>query len=259
MYHSVSADPEPGVSPYFRLATSPARFRAQMQWLRDEGYSVIDLIEVLERLQARGGIDGRFVVITFDDGFRDFAEHAWPVLANFGYRATMFLPTAFIGQDRTAFKSRPCLTWAEVRDLRSCGVSFGAHTMTHPVLHDLPWPRVMSEIRDSRARIEDELTETVTTFAYPFAFPREDRRFVSKLRQGLVELGFTAAVTTTIGRAKPAHDPLCLRRLPINECDDRRLFVAKLRGGYDWVGMVQRGVRLRSRFRRQRIRLQRSA
>jgi peptidoglycan/xylan/chitin deacetylase (PgdA/CDA1 family) len=161
------------------------------------------------------------------------------VLSDFGYSATMFLPTAYIGNDRQSFKGRPCLTWDEVRRLRAGGIMFGAHTVTHPVLHRMSWPAITTEIGDSRARIEDELMEPVRTFAYPFAFPREDQQFVGRLRQELTALGFSAAVTTAIGRAKPGHDPLSLRRLPVNDCDDRRLFMAKLKGGYDWLGGLQ--------------------
>src|SRR5262245_22925287 len=89
MYHSISDDPEIGVAPYYRLATSPARFREQMQWLRDGGVDVIDLLEAQRRLQLGTANDRQSVVITFDDGFEDFAEHASPVLSDFGYTATM--------------------------------------------------------------------------------------------------------------------------------------------------------------------------
>jgi hypothetical protein len=107
------------------------------------------------------------------------------------------------------------------------------------VLHRLPWADVAHEVGDSRARIEDELQERISTFAYPFAFPQEDRRFVHRLRQELVALGFTGAVTTMVGRATLGHDPLRLKRLPVNDCDDQRLFSSKLAGAYDWVGNVQ--------------------
>lgn len=240
MYHSVSDDPEASVSPYYRLTTSPARFREQMRWLHEQGFEVIDLTEAMRRLGdgADGGQDCS-VVVTFDDGFQDFLTDAWPVLAEFGFGASMFLPTAYIGNERKSFKGRPCLTWAEVRELRSRGVSFGAHTVSHPVLHHLPWGDVAREVGDSRARIEDELQERVSTFAYPFAFPQENRPFVTRFRRQLVDLGFTGAVTTVIGRAKPGHDLLCLKRLPVNDRDDRRLFSSKVAGAYDWVGNLQ--------------------
>jgi peptidoglycan/xylan/chitin deacetylase (PgdA/CDA1 family) len=239
MYHSISEDPEPGVSPYYRLATSPARFRDHMRWLREDGYSVVGLSEAVRRVSTSPARDARFAVVTFDDGFRDFLTHAVPTLLDFGYKATMFLPTAFIGQARLSFKGRECLTWAEVRELQKWGMSFGAHTVTHPVLSRQPWSDVQHELRESRARIEAELHTAAESFAYPFAFPQEDRAFVSRLRQVLAEQGYAAGVTTMIGRACRRADPLCLPRVPVNDCDDRQLLLAKLAGAYDWAGTIQ--------------------
>jgi peptidoglycan/xylan/chitin deacetylase (PgdA/CDA1 family) len=243
MYHSISDDPEPGVSPYYRVATSPVRFREQMRWLRDSGYAVIDLAEAVARLST-GKFDGRrAVVLTFDDGFRDFVTGAWPVLEEQGFTATMFLPTAFIGETRKSFKGRECLTWDEVRDLRVRGARFGSHTVNHPILYELPWTEVRRELRDARLQIEDQLQERIDTFAYPYAFPQEDLEFAKRLRCELHEQGYVGAVTTVIGRAGAVSDPLCLKRLPVNQADDRSLFMTKLAGAYDWVGSVQSIVR----------------
>jgi peptidoglycan/xylan/chitin deacetylase (PgdA/CDA1 family) len=239
MYHSISDDSEPGVSPYYRLTTSPARFREQMQWLRKLGYAVISLSEALRRLDGHTLGTEPCVVLTFDDGFRDFFTHAWPVLAEFESTATVFLPTAFIGHSRKTFKGRECLTWAEIRKLHGQGVSFGAHTVNHPRLHSLPWTEVGRELRDSRERIEGELQVAVNTFAYPYAFPQEDSDFVAGFRRELVQQGYKAAVTTVIGRLFPGSDRLCMKRLPVNDRDDRALFEGKLAGAYDWVGGLQ--------------------
>src|SRR5688500_3356005 len=114
MYHSVSDDPERAVAGYYRVATTPARFAEHMQWVAHAGYRTLGLDEALAHLR-RGVNDSRFVVITFDDGFRDFYTHAWKALSTFGFTATMFLPTSFIGEPRRTFKGRECLTWNEVR------------------------------------------------------------------------------------------------------------------------------------------------
>jgi peptidoglycan/xylan/chitin deacetylase (PgdA/CDA1 family) len=243
MYHSISDTDEAGVSPYYRVATSPGRFREHMRWLKEAGYAVIDLAEALRRLTDPAAGLERSVVLTFDDGFRDFMSAAWPVLSEFSFNATVFLPTGFIGDHRQSFQGRPCLTWAEVRELGRHGVSFGSHTVTHPTLYRLEWTEVRRELRDSRAQIEQELEAPASTFAYPYAFPQEDRDYVGRLRDELLLSGYTGGVTTVIGRARPEHDRLCLRRLPVNEEDDHPLFMSKLRGAYDWVGGLQAAFR----------------
>jgi len=243
MYHSISDDPETGVHPYYRLATSPARFAEHMQWLRNLGCVGVSVEEALAHL-AGGRSDGpRPVGITFDDGFRDFHTAAWPVLRRFGFSATMYLPTGFIGAERKVFRERECLTWQEVRELRAQGIRFGSHTVDHPKLHGLPWKDIERELRDSKAQIEQELAEEVPGFAYPFAFPQEDRAFAKTFTEILRGQGYQNGVTTVIGRVQAGDDPFSLRRLPANSCDDEALFAAKLNGAYDWLSVPQSLVR----------------
>jgi peptidoglycan/xylan/chitin deacetylase (PgdA/CDA1 family) len=243
MYHSVCDDHEEGVAPYYRLVTSTSRFRAQMQYLHEHRFEVIDLPEAIRRLDSDAVSIERAVVVTFDDGFDDFRAAAWPVLADFGFRATVFLPTAFIGESRRPFKGRPCLTWADVQALHKSGISFGAHTVNHPVLYGMPWPDIRRELRESRDLIEQQLQSSVVSFAYPFAFPQEDRSFTQRFTQEVADAGYETAVTTIVGRAGCDAHRFALSRLPVNDCDDLSLFETKLAGGYDWMGSLQRVVR----------------
>jgi len=239
MYHSISGDDERGVRSYFRLTTSPARFQEHLRLLADHGFTATSLERALDAPPPGEG-RMRNVVLTFDDGYADFLEHAWPTLEAFSFTASVFLPTAFIGETaRQTFKGRECLTWPEVRGLSRRGVSFGSHTVSHPALRGLPWPDVRTELRASRDRIEWELGAPVTTFAYPFAFPTNDRDFVSRFCLELRDQGYRANVTTMIGRLSSGDDLLQVKRLPVNDADDRHLFLAKLAGAYDWVGTLQ--------------------
>jgi peptidoglycan/xylan/chitin deacetylase (PgdA/CDA1 family) len=237
MYHSISDEPEPG-HPYFWINTSRKRFAEQMQFLKSNNYTVISLteaIDILETVHVQKNSSPRYVVLTFDDGYHDFFKHAWPVLAGQGFIATMFVSTDFISNSRMRFNGRESLTWSEVRELRGQGVSFGSHTMSHPKLYGLPWKEVRHELLNSRLRLEDELQTTASCFAYPYAFPQEDRIFVARFRQELIDQGYRTAVTTAIGLAQRGSDPLCLKRLPVNEGDDEEFFSAKLAGAYDWL------------------------
>jgi len=237
MYHSVSDEPESG-HPYFWINTSRKRFAEQMQFLKENDYTVISLteaVDILETAKDEEDSSPRYVVLTFDDGYYDFLKHAWPILEGHGFTATMFVSTDFIGDSRIRFNGRESLTWSEVRKLRGQGVSFGSHTMSHPKLYGLPWKDVRRELLDSRLRLEDELQTSASCFAYPYAFPQEDRSFVVRFRQELIDQGYRTAVTTAIGLAQRGSDPLCLKRLPVNEGDDEQFLRAKLAGAYDWL------------------------
>jgi peptidoglycan/xylan/chitin deacetylase (PgdA/CDA1 family) len=278
MYHSISDDPEPGVHPYYRVCTSPARFREHMKFLHDNGYQVIPLSAAVDLLSRPGPSvpsssprdelatrnpepamgsfpspsssvlspepapsrpDGRLVVLTFDDGYRDFYTQAAPVVQSYGFPTTAYLSTGFVTDTGTEFKGKPFLTWSEVKALEGSGVQFGSHTVTHPKLGGMQWDGIEWEIRESKKVLEEQIGNSVGSFSYPYAFPEEDLPFTTRLK-GILELsGYSSCVTTIIGLAQPGDDRFCLKRIPVNSEDDPSLFRAKLEGGYDWAHGIQ--------------------
>ena len=97
MYHSISEGPEARRSAYFHTCTSPRVFREHLQLLARNGYKTIGLGEAVRKLERGAQTTERLVVLTFDDGFADFYTEAFPALSALGYTATVFLPTAYIG------------------------------------------------------------------------------------------------------------------------------------------------------------------
>lgn len=243
MYHSISQPLEAGRSSYHQTVTRPISFARQILQMASQGYQFITLSEAVSALQAgQAGVDdSRRVVITFDDGYRDFLDNAFPVLRDVGARSTVFLATDCIGGSFPT--GRACLTAQDVRDLSRRGVEFGSHTASHPHLYQLPWDKVETELRKSKERVEDIVGMRCNLFAYPYRFPEEDRAFTQRLRVLLRDVGYEIGVTTAIGCARPTSEALYLPRLPINEFDDAGLLQAKLQGAYDWLRAVQLGVK----------------
>ena len=239
MYHSVSDAAPEGKHPYYHTVTTPRVFGEQMRYLQEQGFGSVTLAEAVKYLESGICSVRKPVVITFDDGFRDFLTNAFPLLTRYGLSATMFLPTAYIGDVNRVFKGHECLTWSEVRELHRAGVQFGSHTVTHPQLRDLNWPAVESELRASKVAIEDGLGYGVGSFAYPYAFPETDRTFVQRLGLVLREAGYRDGVSTRIGVAGEKDRGFFMKRLPVNSWDDSRFLRAKLAGGYDWLHDVQ--------------------
>jgi len=241
MYHSISDDTEPGVSPYFRVVTSPQRFRDHLDSLAERGWNGVSLEEGIASLKL-GNAKGphKQVAITFDDGFRDFYLEAWPALRKHGFTATMFLATNFISWKQQFFKNRPCMTWSEVRECRQAGIRFGSHTLAHPFLPSLSWADIRKELVESKQVLERELSESVVSFAHPYAFPLERPGYSERFKLLLAQSGYKLSVTTLLGRANAMSDMLCLPRLPVNQEDDRALLMGKVMGHYDWMGLPQR-------------------
>ena len=246
MYHSISNDQEPGVSPYYRTVTSPLRFAEQMHILRSLGWRALNLREGLLALANSTSKPGeKAVVLTFDDGFRDFYTAAMPVLDEFGFSATVYLPTGLIGNSnrRVCLHGRQCLSWSEVRELDALGIEFGSHTVNHPELVNLPWPDIESEIHSSKSEIENQLGQGITSFAYPYAFPRAKKGFVKRMRDVLEAAGYQSCATTEIGLTAQDDDLFYLKRLPMNQGDDAKLLTAKLAGAYNWLAWPQRAAK----------------
>ena len=253
MYHRISDAAERGVVPYYRLSTSPARFAEHMRWLADAGWQGVGVTEALTGGPHRWA--GRTFALTFDDGFADFGEMAAPILRKHGFRATVYLPTAYIGRKRLLFESVECLTWNEVRTLHRSGIEFASHTVNHPRnLHELPWIDLRQELRLSKEKIESELRTSIAGFSFPYAFPQANANFRAAFSALLREIDYQHCVTTAIGRVKLIPDRLALERLPVNNDDDRDLLLAKMAGAYDWLGVPQSVIKTARYFFSRRLR-----
>jgi peptidoglycan/xylan/chitin deacetylase (PgdA/CDA1 family) len=239
MYHSIANAAETGSHPYYRTTTSPAIFADHMRLLHEQGYMTISLHDAVKQIEA-GAVSGRKqIVITFDDGYQDFYQNAVSAMDNYGFSATVFLPTAYIGESPKKFKGIDCLTWSQVRDLSRAGTHFGSHTVNHPQLRTLAPQAIREEVRRSKETIEGKLSCATRSFAYPFALPETDRSFKQRLRGILVEAGYENGVSTIIGTADQKGDRFFLKRLPVNSCDDPMFFRGKLEGAYNWLHVFQ--------------------
>ena len=238
MYHSISELSKRTWHPYYETSTSPRVFEEQMKWLSENGYSTITLNELPMLMDKEMGTF-QPVVITFDDGYRDFLDHAFPILEKYGFKATVFLVTGMMGSRSSYFDGKDILAWEDIRGLCKRGIVFGSHTVNHLKLHTLQAARMEAEIVDSKKEIESRLGETVEVFSCPFAFPEGKSDFLRMYFGTLERCGYRAGVTTVIGRVRKRDNPLALKRLPVNEYDDATLLKAKLEGAYDWIHVPQ--------------------
>ena len=188
-----------------------------MAYLKLFGYKVLSLEEALAALYSNARLGGKrhAVVLTFDDGYQNFADYALPVLKKYGYPATVFLVTGLLGKRAKWLaddgRYAPKLLDVEaVLELRNSNVTFGSHTMTHPRLTRLDDSALDQEIKGSKAYLESLLGQEVPYFCYPSGI--YDDAVVAKVR----EAGYRAALTCDRGAATRLDDPLLLPRKAIS-------------------------------------------
>ena len=218
------------------LSVPPADFAEQMRAVIESGATPIRLDSALELLRAP--VSGRYICVTFDDGYRDNLLAAAPVLVEHGIPATIFLPSRIIDGDLPFHwyeHPPPALSWDEVTALVGGGlIDVQSHTLTHPLLPQVDSARSREEIGLSKREIERHVPYALTSFCYPAGLygPRE----VEFVR----EAGYAAAVTTNPGVNAGAGDPLQLRRTLIYGGDDLATFRAKLGGVLDGETALRR-------------------
>jgi peptidoglycan/xylan/chitin deacetylase (PgdA/CDA1 family) len=202
MYHSLTE----GNSPT-RIA--PDVFRGQLKVLAECGYHVVPLTDVVHWLQGQGTLPERPVVLTFDDGFEDFATVAYPELAAYRWPATVYLPAGQMGKPADwdgERSSRPLMSWATVKELATHGVDFGGHTVRHVDLTLLAPQAARVEIQESRHCIEEQIGRPVTSFAPPYG------KSNAALRQE-ISRHYRAAVGTTLAQTRVGSNLYDLPRI----------------------------------------------
>ncbi|WP_292713284.1 trifunctional glycosyltransferase/class I SAM-dependent methyltransferase/polysaccharide deacetylase [Mesorhizobium sp.] len=221
MYHSVSDD---GPAALARFRLTPAAFASQMAWLRSNGFHAIGSEQLEEFIANRRPFVGRPVLVTFDDGFQNFADHAWPILRANDLTAEVFLVTDLVGESAQwdAYTGPPTqlMDAGTVRRLSAEGAFFGSHLATHRAIDGLSSSDLAAELLRSRVFIERWTGRPTTAFAAPFSVA--DRR-LGRLAK---ECGYRIGFGRRHGPADLDCDPIDLPRIEIR--GDRSLddFVA---------------------------------
>ncbi|MCB9988480.1 MAG: glycosyltransferase [Rhodospirillales bacterium] len=179
MYHRIATGGPEALAPY---RVSPVQFEQQLRYLRRHGFYALSP-DALHPEWPDQTLQGRPVIISFDDACLDFATTAWPILQRNGFTAHMFVPTGHAGGhalwDDSYGSPAPLMGWNHMRTLAEQGVTFGSHLVTHRQATRLGSKELLEEARQSKAVLEQELEQPVTTIAPPYgAFGfREQRLF----------------------------------------------------------------------------------
>ncbi len=226
MYHAFG---KPGEPPS-RYILPEHCFARQMAWLKRLGYHVISLENYL-RYRHEGRLPpARSVVITVDDGYADAYSAAYPILQRYSFPATFFVVSGYVGDancwdEAGLLKRRALMTWTQIREMLQGGMTFGAHTRTHPVLTAVSPARARAEIAGSRLDLEQELGQPILLFSYPHG------KYDATTRTIVEQAGYSGACSVCAGMNSPATPEFELRRTEVYGTDSLLRFVMAL-----WLG-----------------------
>ena len=197
-------------------------FEAQLGWLSRHA----DVV-AYETALANPADDGLQVVLTFDDGYADVYEHAFPLLRDFGMPFTLFLTTEPIETGVPLYadgRSTP-LGWWQIEEMMTTGlVTIGAHTHRHPDLRSLPPAEIDADLAASDQLVEQRLGVAPRHFAYPWGY-------WSEVADPVVRSRYDTAVLGRPGAFDAATDRYLIPRVPVQAADGIFFFGPRVRGG----------------------------
>lgn len=227
MYHRVDALPADTRFP--KNFVSPALFAAQVEALLGWGYTPITFRQWLDYRARRAPIPDNPFIVTFDDGYSDFASNAWPTLKRLSVPATVFLVASKLGKtnDWDADEPQtPLLDPASIRQLEAEGVEFGGHGFTHVALARVSPNEAREEIVRCHGALVGLLAQPPQVFAYPYSNQS------AKVRRLTREAGFKCAVRGKGRLNWRWTDPFGLRRILMHDgvsVDELRRTLRRLR------------------------------
>jgi peptidoglycan/xylan/chitin deacetylase (PgdA/CDA1 family)/SAM-dependent methyltransferase len=210
MYHRIAGD---GPAALERYRTTPEAFIEQMRFLRRHGYHAVTSADIVRHLADGRPFKGRPVLLSFDDGYRDFHDVAWPILRAHDFTAEVMLVTDLVGGtaewDVEYGPPAPLMGWPEIQGLATAGVRFSSHMASHSHMEELSSRQIALEAARSRELIERALGEPCRSIAAPFGEASD--RFV-RIAQGC---GYQVGFTIDPGVAWLSSDLLRLPRIEV--------------------------------------------
>lgn len=230
MYHKVT-DVTPNT-----IAVNPSSFRDQQAFLKAR-YNVVGLDRLVQHLDEGVPLPPRAVLLTFDDGYLNNLEVAYPILQEFGHPAVLFPALNFLDRqtlphDRHLPWPEPTLNWDELRRMKDV-FTIGSHACSHRPLTGMPIDEATEEIKRSKDVLEQRLQAPVIAFSYPKGSIGD---FNEQLQAVIQEAGYLFAFTTLPGTNTPPLNRFRVRRHNVEDFGPR-FFASLLDGSGDLLAL----------------------
>lgn len=211
MYHHILRDEE-NIFGNNGAIISDKSFQEQMKYLYEHKFQTITLDEMEQYVNGTLGLPPKSILITFDDGYKSNYIYAYPILKEYGFKASIFLITSYISDETAPFDPTilQYMSWEEIESSKDV-FEFASHTHN---LHRQNEEKKGHLISKPGEEVKVDLGKTrellkTKHFAYPYGHYNEETLEI------LQELGFTMAYTVKEGSIQPGDVPLELARRAI--------------------------------------------
>jgi len=196
MFHSIG---ESGAPPGYRFPME--EFRTFLAYLREEGVRTPTLKDYLSE-RGEGASARAAVLLTFDDGWRDNLSVVWPLLEEFGFRASFFPSVSLV-------ETEGIMGWEDLRRLAAAGMEIGSHGMSHDLLAGQSEAGLLRELQESKRRLEGELGIEAAFFSLPRGYLPPELPALAR------RAGYRGLCVSRAGYNSGAADPFRWRRFPV--------------------------------------------
>ena len=223
MYHEIADVPRETLYPGKYVPES--LFQRHLQLLKKMGKNIVSLETALAMLDSETA--HRAIVMTFDDGYRSFAETATPAILAQNGTAIVFVVSDCVGgtnqwDTQLGDMQESLMSWDQIREVKKSGMVIGAHTKNHVHLDQCELSVTEEEIIGSKSAIESEIGEPCSVFCYPYGgYNRNIQSIVKKA-------GFDYAFATLKGGLSHSKDRFALPRVAMRCDTSPAIFVYKL-------------------------------
>jgi peptidoglycan/xylan/chitin deacetylase (PgdA/CDA1 family)/SAM-dependent methyltransferase len=223
MYHRVAPQ---GSEATRRWRLHPDELEEQLSHLRDNGFHSIGFEQWRAAADRRRPIPAGAVMLTFDDGYADFPEHVLPLLARYGFRATVFAVSDLVGGwnewDERFGERLELMDWSTLAEIADRGIEVGSHSARHRPLSALSPEELARDFCSSRVAFHEKLGFPVRSLCYPYGL--HDVAVTSIAGA----CGFRYGLTVNERPASFTDDLLALPRIEVRGDEPFADFLAKL-------------------------------
>lgn len=234
MYHRVIRDKSEGG--VHGIYVTESQFEKHLKYLKQKGFETITFKDLLNnKYKDRFNRGKKQIILTFDDGYTDNYNYAFPLLKKYGFKCVIYL-LSHLNYNKwdVEVKENPehkfeLMDMSMIKEMEEYGIEFGGHTKTHPKLATLPIEIAQEEILTSKKVLEEKLGHALISFAYPYGNLNEDVKKIVK------NSGYNFAVATDSGDISFSEDLFQIRRIGIFSTNNFFTFKRKVSGKYNFI------------------------